>query len=220
MAKIIKSPYTTDGLFCGELEPDAIVGGCVAIYENVWPNANDAIKKVEAETNNNESGMYFKRAGTFDEGAHQNWRTNYVCPITEFAETTANPVAQQMHNQYRMILNATTPGYFRTFGIAERYWQCGYDLLKYSGGQEYKTHYDSGPAMRRMVTSLCYLNDDYEGGELEFPNFNVKITPEPGMLVLFPSTFPYAHKAYPVTEGTKYTMVTWLCDTPDMPATL
>jgi hypothetical protein len=220
MAEIIKSKLAVDGLFCGELAPDAIVGGCIAVYENVWPNSQNVIKQIEAETSDNTSGMYFKRAGTFDEGANQDWRTNYVCPITEIAECTANPVAQQVHNQYRMILNATVMGYARTFGIAERFWQCGYDLLKYSGGQEYKTHYDSGPAMRRMITALCYLNDDYEGGEIEFPNFNVKIKPQPGMLILFPSTFPYAHKAYPVTDGTKYTMVTWICDTPDMPATL
>jgi hypothetical protein len=219
MAKTIKSKLATDGFFCGELEPDAIVGGCIAIYENAWPNPEQVISSAEAQCNNGESGMYFKRAGTFDEGANQEWRTNYVCPITEIAAQTANPVAQQIHNQYRMLLNATALGYVRTFGIAEQFWQGGYDLLKYSGGQEYHTHYDSGPAMRRMITSLCYLNDDYEGGELEFPNFNVKIKPKPGMLILFPSTFAYAHKAYPVSEGTKYTLVTWLTDTPVQPLT-
>jgi hypothetical protein len=214
---VVKSKQAIGGFFSGELSPDAIVGGCIAIYENVWPNATQAIEMIEKEAADINSGVYFKRAGTFDEGANQEWRTNYVCPITEIAETTANGAAQALHNQYRMILNATTPGYARTFGIAEEMYQCGYDLLKYSGGQEYKTHYDSGPAMRRMITALCYLNGDYEGGELEFPNFNVKIKPEPGMLVLFPSTFPYAHRAYPVTDGTKYTMVTWICDTIDTP---
>lgn len=212
-----KSKRCIDGFYSGELSPDAVVGGCIAIYENVWPNAVELIKKLEAEITNIDSGVYYRRAGTFDEGANQNWRTNYVCPISEVAHEPGNPVAQQMHNQYRMILNAAIYGYADQFGINEPLCQGGYDLLKYSGGQEYKTHYDSGPAMRRMITCLCYLNDDYEGGEIEFPNFNVKIKPQAGMLLLFPSTFAYTHTAYPVTEGSKYTMVTWVCDTYEQP---
>ena len=64
----------------------------------------------------------------------------------------------------------------------------------------------------RQVSCVCYLNDDYQGGELEFPNFKVKIKPEQGMLILFPSSFPYLHIAHPITQGIKYTLVTWLRD--------
>jgi predicted 2-oxoglutarate/Fe(II)-dependent dioxygenase YbiX len=59
-----------------------------------------------------------------------------------------------------------------------------------------------------------YLNDDYEGGEVEFVNFGIKIKPQPGMLLLFPSTYPYAHIAHPVTSGVKYAIVTWIHDRP------
>jgi predicted 2-oxoglutarate/Fe(II)-dependent dioxygenase YbiX len=61
---------------------------------------------------------------------------------------------------------------------------------------------------------LLYLNDDYSGGELEFRNFQLKISPKKGMLLLFPSNFAYAHIAHPVTSGTKYAFVTWLHDRP------
>jgi predicted 2-oxoglutarate/Fe(II)-dependent dioxygenase YbiX len=66
--------------------------------------------------------------------------------------------------------------------------------------------------MARCVSALCYLNDDYEGGELEFTNFNVKIKPLPGMLILFPSNYAYRHVAHPIKSGTKYSLVTWIRD--------
>jgi predicted 2-oxoglutarate/Fe(II)-dependent dioxygenase YbiX len=55
-----------------------------------------------------------------------------------------------------------------------------------------------------------YLNDDYEGGELFFDKLNLKIKPQAGDLYLFPSSYIYSHAAMPVTDGTKYSIVTML----------
>jgi len=59
---------------------------------------------------------------------------------------------------------------------------------------------------------LVYLNNDYTGGHLEFSNFGIKIKPEPGMLILFPSNFAYSHRSTPITSGIKYSLVTWIRD--------
>jgi predicted 2-oxoglutarate/Fe(II)-dependent dioxygenase YbiX len=89
-----------------------------------------------------------------------------------------------------------------------------YNVLRYRTGQEYKPHSDGSTGSGRAISAICYWNDDYEGGEIEFPNFNIKIKPEPGMLLLFPSNYPYKHIAHPVIEGTKYAIVTWIHDRP------
>jgi predicted 2-oxoglutarate/Fe(II)-dependent dioxygenase YbiX len=85
-------------------------------------------------------------------------------------------------------------------------------MLRYKGGQQYKAHADGTTADGRSVSAIVYLNNDYEGGEVEFVNFGVKIKPEPGMLLLFPSNYPYTHIAHPVISGTKYAIVTWMKD--------
>jgi predicted 2-oxoglutarate/Fe(II)-dependent dioxygenase YbiX len=87
-------------------------------------------------------------------------------------------------------------------------------MLKYSTGQEYHAHYDGGTGSGRSLSAIVYLNDDYEGGHVEFVNYGVKIKPKPGMLLLFPSSYAYRHIAHPVTSGTKYAIVTWLHDRP------
>jgi hypothetical protein len=55
---------------------------------------------------------------------------------------------------------------------------------------------------------VIYLNDDYEGGELWFPYLDIKFKPQAGDIILFPSTFIYAHSSLKVTSGTKYSAVT------------
>ena len=89
-----------------------------------------------------------------------------------------------------------------------------YKMLKYPVDTEYKKHYDGATASGRCISAIAYLNDDYEGGEIEFPNFEIKIKPKAGMLVLFPSNYAYAHIAHSVTKGTKYAIVTWIHDRP------
>jgi hypothetical protein len=87
----------------------------------------------------------------------------------------------------------------------------GYVLLRYDEGHFYGEHADSytNQNVVRALSVLLYLNDDYEGGEIVFPRQGVTIKPEPGSMVIFPSTGTHPHEALKVTKGTKYAIVTW-----------
>jgi len=200
-----------NGLFPGEIYPDATVGGCIDIFENAWPFPDETIAAVEAECADPDSGMHWARAETLDQGINQSARTNSAMGITYTARSAHNQLAQNIHNQFYVLLLASTVPYARKHDIPELVHE-EYQMLKYQTGQEYKAHADGGTNIGRAVSAIVYLNNDYEGGEIEFPNFGVKIKPEPGMLILFPSTYPYAHIAHPVTDGTKYAIVTWIKD--------
>lgn len=96
-------------------------------------------------------------------------------------------------------------------------------VLKYNVGGHYAEHVDSEAlwhnvhenkiewkkVIDRDISILLYLNDDYEGGELVFPNQHITIKPKAGMLVAFPSNHHFVHGVNPVTKGTRYAMVTW-----------
>ena len=85
----------------------------------------------------------------------------------------------------------------------------GFQVLRYENTAEYMMHHDHNPQNRRVLSMVCFLNDDFEGGNLEFPYHEVNISPKAGMVVVFPSGFAYSHIAHPVESGTKYSMVTW-----------
>lgn len=201
-----------NGFFPGELYPSTVVAGCVNIYENVWPNPRETIEQIERECANPETPVAWFKAETIGDGVFQDARTNLNMCITHLALQQQNKLMQNLHNQFNMLLLAATSTYVNQYNIYESLQHEPYNILKYSGGQHYKSHYDGGSQVGRCISAIVYLNNDYDGGELEFPNFKVKIKPEPGMLILFPSNFAYSHVAHPVTNGTKYALVTWIRD--------
>jgi hypothetical protein len=85
-----------------------------------------------------------------------------------------------------------------------------YSVLKYSEGQQFKNHIDDAGTLNRRVSTVFYMNDDYTGGEIEFPRFNLKVKPEKHQLLIFPSTYVYNHIVHPVLSGTRYSVVSWI----------
>jgi hypothetical protein len=55
-------------------------------------------------------------------------------------------------------------------------------------------HQDPGPEDNVLISFSLYLNDDFEGGELEFKNLPIKIKPKAGMLVGIPGGEEYTHR--------------------------
>jgi predicted 2-oxoglutarate/Fe(II)-dependent dioxygenase YbiX len=130
--------------------------------------------------------------------------------VTEMAGIADNKLMQNIHNQFNMLLLASTIPYANRYGIRETLWHEPYQLLKYSSGQEYKKHYDGqGATVNRIISAVCYLNDDYEGGEWAFFNREKVIKVPKGAAVLFPSNFMYPHEIMPVIKGTRYSVITW-----------
>jgi predicted 2-oxoglutarate/Fe(II)-dependent dioxygenase YbiX len=62
---------------------------------------------------------------------------------------------------------------------------------------------------QRDYTGLAYLNDDFTGGELVFPDLDVVIVPKPGLLVAFPSNHKFVHAVPKVLSGTRYSLPVW-----------
>jgi len=62
---------------------------------------------------------------------------------------------------------------------------------------------------QRDYTGLVYLNDDFSGGELVFPDLDTVIVPRPGLLVGFPSNHEFVHAVPKVLSGKRYTMPVW-----------
>jgi predicted 2-oxoglutarate/Fe(II)-dependent dioxygenase YbiX len=88
--------------------------------------------------------------------------------------------------------------------------------IKYPTGSGMDTHcdhvrnqFDGTKRGIPILTALCMLNDNYEGGELKFWE-DTYIKPKAGEIIMFPSNFLYPHKVMPVTKGTRYSFVVWL----------
>lgn len=78
-------------------------------------------------------------------------------------------------------------------------------ISKYKAGASMGKHTDSnGNIGPQTISVVCYLNDDYIGGEIRFEDQNITIKPEAGSIVIFPSKPPFFHQSMPVVSGWKY----------------
>jgi hypothetical protein len=61
----------------------------------------------------------------------------------------------------------------------------------------------------RDVSAICYLNDQFDGGEIFFDRAQLTVKPRRGLLLAFPSDADHVHEVLPVRSGVRYTMPIW-----------
>ena len=83
-------------------------------------------------------------------------------------------------------------------------------LTMYGIGNELPRHRDNHFGAEEInFSAVIYLNDDFTGGETEFPHHNKKIVPKMGSVMVFPPTWQYPHAGLRVHKGVKYIMSTY-----------
>jgi predicted 2-oxoglutarate/Fe(II)-dependent dioxygenase YbiX len=99
--------------------------------------------------------------------------------------------------------------YMATYGIKAD-WHDQYGILKYGKDQFFTNHIDDHPDFHRRMSTIYYLNDNYLGGEINFPRFGITFKPKANQMIIFPSTYVYNHSVSPVIDGERYAVVSWL----------
>lgn len=113
-----------------------------------------------------------------------------------------------LHHEIYEKLKFCIDDYAKYWGINVVYYEA-FNFVKYEGeGKHFNIHADHGPAYNCTVSAVIYINDDYEGGEIEFPRLNGYIhKPKVGDIAIFPSNYIYEHASLPMKSGTKYCVV-------------
>jgi predicted 2-oxoglutarate/Fe(II)-dependent dioxygenase YbiX len=123
----------------------------------------------------------------------------------------------------RSVLKAGISSFIEPFyDVKIRDWE-PLQLLHYGEGGHYIPHVDAETlytdeaglelwekTLDRDISVVYFLNDDFDGGELFFPNLDLLIQPAAGTLICFPSDHNYIHGVKPVTSGRRYSVVTWM----------
>ena len=87
-----------------------------------------------------------------------------------------------------------------------------YKICRYNAetGGRFQPHRDTPhPYQHRRFAMSLFLNDDYEGGEFELPEYNFKIKPKANCALVFPGIS--THKVNQVTKGTRKVIITFFC---------
>tara|TARA_R110002153_G_scaffold202655_1_gene355807 strand:+ start:19 stop:579 length:561 start_codon:yes stop_codon:yes gene_type:complete len=115
------------------------------------------------------------------------------------------------------------------YGVSEIYEKCSkftnmplshieqLSVVKYEEGGFFLDHKDADPRVPRQYTIILYLNDDYEGGETEFPLLKKKYKLKKGDALFFNNYDTYGniskqstHRGNKVISGVKYICNVWI----------
>lgn len=97
-------------------------------------------------------------------------------------------------------------------------------VIEMKTGDSMPVHLDHGSAQNesvglktgaghptRDISSVLYFNDDYEGGEIYFPNQDLLIKPEPGMFICFPAKDEFPHQVKKIKSGYRWCSTNFWC---------
>lgn len=104
--------------------------------------------------------------------------------------------------------------YANLFDLSQDHLDFAISVLKQSGTtigiNKYNENAHMGPHVDLndrnqyiQYTIVVYLNDDYTGGELHFPNHDITVKPVAGSIAMYPSGHPYMHESINITKGRK-----------------
>lgn len=101
----------------------------------------------------------------------------------------------------------------KTYGIKKENIKAKEDslsLIKWEKGTYLNLHVDDlGFITDNHLPVHIYLNDDYEGGEINFETHGLSFKPSIGDFIVFPGNMHYPHEVAKILSGTRYTLPIW-----------
>jgi hypothetical protein len=184
----------------------------INIYENIVLENDSIIEDLEYSYNEPVLKWEKRMVKNNDEiSLDSNIKNFYGIPVPYEYRNRVNLHSEALSNLSEMFENSFTPSleqYVMEYGVKLE--SCyGYDILKYEIGNHWSNHIDDHPNFPCRVVAEYFINEDYEGGEIEFINFDIKIKPSKNSLIVYPASYPYINRVNPIISGTRYSVLQW-----------
>lgn len=183
-------------------------------WDNVISSPNELVGFIEELDNNPESYPYITKwknwtASNDDSVSYGETKQIMKNLLTRSIDKKLYQKSLYIINSLNMALDMCFDRYAKAHQIDQSKYRIDNDVLsikKWIPGSGMGPHADGQDGDYNLgFTVVMYLNDDYEGGEISFPNHNVKIKPKAGSLIMFPATKEFIHQVEPIISGTRYT---------------
>ena len=179
----------------------------IILYQTEAEETNKILKSVE-----NTLSTKWNTAKGVNTSSHENEvvfsRKCYDYAISKESINGFDDSIKNLFLQTDSWINKYVEDYIKEYSI-EKVIAGPYIYLKYEYSDKFDYHIDDGKKYPRTVSVSAYLNDDYDGGLIEFSHFGISHKPAAGEIIVFSSSFPYMHRVTPVANGVRYAIVNW-----------
>jgi hypothetical protein len=188
----------------------------ILIFENVMKDTKLFVSELEESINigliqwndaSQSNGSYESK--NIIEKKIRNCKVISIPPYDSMLEDQKFGALYEVHKTLNEIINPFFNSYCNSFNAHHWKQNEGWQLLKYESDNYFVNHYDDSKQFKRTISMSFFLNDDYEGGEIEFTRFGLSIKPKANQAVFFPSNYVYSHSVNSVVSGVRYSIVGW-----------
>lgn len=116
-------------------------------------------------------------------------------------------ILNDISDRMQECINSSTGRPLKRNSIHAQKWEVGSFAMPHSDNSDL----DGNPNGWRdnKYVSILYLNEEYEGGVLTFDEHGITLKPKAGTLVTFPGGIENLHSVTEVTDGLRYTIVSF-----------
>jgi hypothetical protein len=180
----------------------------IAVFENVFCNSMEYIKKIQDENISWNSAEVLVNQDKHESGTNYKARDTDLIMLPHHTDTS-NGLLQDFTREFHANMKPCLDKYKEMYYAKVEKFE-NPQLLRYGKEQKFHDHIDDHPFFTRRISLTYYLNDDYEGGDVEFKRHNLRFKANKNNLLIFPSNFIYNHEVHKVTEGLRYVVVQWM----------
>jgi predicted 2-oxoglutarate/Fe(II)-dependent dioxygenase YbiX len=180
----------------------------IVVFENIFPESMDYIAKIEQAGISWRAAEVLVNPNEHVSGTDTKARDTDLIMLphhTDSQDSVLNEFTKEFHARMKPCLDQYMAAYYAKIEKFENP-----QLLRYGKEQKFHDHIDDHPFFTRRISLTYYLNDEYEGGDVEFNRHGLRFKAKKNDLLIFPSNFIYNHQVHPVTDGLRYVVVQWM----------
>ena len=191
----------------------------VKIYEGLLPDAKK-LYEIMQQSEKTSDGRYYLRKwdpwahfGTYSQQKHEEHEPREFGPMYDDEKYLSDRVYEAYNlaiEDYIKTYNITLPESSRLMSSSFSKYNANIDTMGNQLTMQYHTDYiiaeKDMPGPKFFLTCTTYINDDYEGGDIEFymDDKFYPYKPKAGDILVFPSMDPYYHGVRTIRNGEKF----------------
>lgn len=135
------------------------------------------------------------------------WNKQPWGAITIESQNLPEEILKMLNKVFEIVYKKSTDVYDVAINIFPK---SALHLVRFVKGFSLNPHVDTMSYEGNHVASVYYINDDYIGGEIYFPEHGLEIKPKPNSLIIFPGNENYLHGVREIVDNDRYSSALWL----------
>lgn len=164
-------------------------------------NSAENIIYIENVLSDQEHNLILNYAENTDKWVKQPW----LISIVE-SQNLPNKIIEPLNKIFELVHKKATDIYDVKIN---NFPKSALHLVNFFEGFYLQHHVDTLSAESNHIASVYYINDDYSGGEINFPGHDLKIKPKANSIIIFPGNEDYVHEVCEIVGKDRYSSAMW-----------